>query len=355
MHGERRVDLVPDERLDLLDLLRGHRLGVREIESKFLVIHQRTFLVDGVPEDLAEGVVEHVGHGVVGHDVASAVVVHAGMHGVADGDDAVDGRADVKHETRRRLRVLDSHRRPGDALDDAHVAHLAAGLGVERGLIEDEADGTLHGLGGSNESVEGENRLDRGVGVRVAGGVLVGVVGERDVVVGEPRGSLRFEQQGTTAALLTGGAGLLLRLLESLLEAGVVALHRVFLAHDLHEVHGEPEGFPQEESLGAGDGVASLFLGLGGDLLELLHALEQRTAEGFLLLGDDLRHALLLLDNLGENLAEQFHHRLDERREETLLGAELLAAEPHRAPEHAAEHVVAPVAPRRGAVADGEG
>ena len=181
------------------------------------------------------------------------------------------------------------------------------------------------------------------------------VVGERNSVVREPRGGLRLEQQLAPAALLTGGAGFLLRLLEGLLEAGVVHLHAVLFAHNLDEVHGEPEGFPQEERLGAGHGVAPLLLSLGGDLLELLDSLEQRAAEGFLLLGDDLRHAFFLLDNLREYVSEELHDRLDERREEALLGAQLLAPEPHRAPEHAPEHVVPPVAPRRRAVGDGEG
>ena len=101
--------------------------------------------------------------------------------------------------------------------------------------------------------------------------------------------------------------------------------------------------------------VSEPLLRLGGDLLELLDALDERAAEGLLLVRDDLRHALLVLDNLGEHLAEVGHHRGDEFLEETLLGAQLLAAEANGAAENAAEHVVTTLGAGRGAVGDREG
>eukprot|EP00959_Pyramimonas_sp_CCMP1952_P036347 760869-Pyramimonas_sp.AAC.1 len=58
--------------------------------------------------------------------------------------------------------------------------------------------------------------------------------------------------------------------------------------------------------------------------------------------------------HLREGVPEVVRHHLDELVEEAVLRAELLLAVPHRAPQDAPQHVVAPVVAGPRAVCDGE-
>ena len=63
------------EALDLLDLLGGDRLVVREVEAQPVGRDQRAGLLDVVAEHLAQRVVQQVGGGVVAADGVAAVDV----------------------------------------------------------------------------------------------------------------------------------------------------------------------------------------------------------------------------------------------------------------------------------------
>ena len=109
-----------------------------EVEAGLVGIHLGTLLLDVIAQDFAQGLVQQVGGGVVAHGAAAGQHIHLGGDAVAyrEGaglDHAVvaeDGGLDL-------LRVLDGenavHRLQGTA-----VAHLAAGFGIERGVVEDD-------------------------------------------------------------------------------------------------------------------------------------------------------------------------------------------------------------------------
>ena len=122
----------------LRQLLGAQGLGMREVEAQPVRGHQRTLLADVVPEHRAQGAVEQVRPGVVpARGVAASDVDHRQC--VLEGEDLAlldDGPVDDE-PGEHALGVED----PGPARfggDDTGVAHLATGLGVERGLVQDD-------------------------------------------------------------------------------------------------------------------------------------------------------------------------------------------------------------------------
>ena len=125
--------------LDRRDLLGRHRLGVREVEAQPVGRDQRALLRDVRAQHLAQRLVQQVGGGVVGARGRAARVIDDQLDGVARLERALLDRADMHEQVAQLLlRVGDAEQRALRPLDDALVADLAAGLAVERRLVEHE-------------------------------------------------------------------------------------------------------------------------------------------------------------------------------------------------------------------------
>ena len=113
-----------------------HRLVVAEVEAQPVGVDERALLLDVLAEHLAQRPVEEVGGGVVAAD------------GVAPGDVDGGGRLLARRRSRprrsgpgggagrARRRRCRARRPAGVGRDGAGVAHLPAGLGVERRAVE---------------------------------------------------------------------------------------------------------------------------------------------------------------------------------------------------------------------------
>ena len=131
------ADVGVDLGLDAGELVRGHRLGVGEVEAQAVRRDEAAALGDVVAEGAAQGLVQQVGRGVVGADGAAAVVVDGKLGGGAAGEGALGDAALVDEEAGLLADVGDLDAGLVGA-QRAGVADLAAGFGVERRLVEDD-------------------------------------------------------------------------------------------------------------------------------------------------------------------------------------------------------------------------
>ncbi len=126
---------------DLFDLgqfLIGDRLGMGEIETQPVRRNERAFLRDMVAKHLAQSLVQQVGGRMIGANRGAAGVIHFKFerHPVPDfallDDDVMDEQvADLLGG------VFDANPRR-DSVQYAGIADLAAGFGIEGGLIENQ-------------------------------------------------------------------------------------------------------------------------------------------------------------------------------------------------------------------------
>ncbi len=206
-------------------------------------------------------------------------------------------------------------------LQVAAVTDLAAGLGVERGLVEDD-DALLAFV-----------QLLDGLAVLEQGDDLAGT---RNALVAEEAGvAVDFHQAVVVHAEGAGGAGTLALGLHLALEAFLVEGQAALAGDVVGQVHREAVGVVQLEHHIAGDDAA---LELGQVLLEDLQALLQGLGE-LLFLG--LQHALdvrLLLLELGEGFAHLADQRGHDLVEEGALGAQLVTVAAG-ATDDAAQHI----------------
>src|SRR5512133_385648 len=131
-------DLAIRERFDTIQLTGGHRLEVAEVEAKPVRRDQRARLLHMGPEYFAQRPVENVGRGVVAPDAVASLGVDRGGDAVAFGELAARDFGAVQDERARDavLRVEDAQLRAAvSGREDAGVAHLTAGLGVERRAV----------------------------------------------------------------------------------------------------------------------------------------------------------------------------------------------------------------------------
>jgi hypothetical protein len=118
------------------DLVVGHRRLVGEVEARAGGVHQRALLLHVAAEHFAQGLVHEVGGGVVAHRGGARGQVDLGLHGVADGQLAELQDALVAEDVGLDLlRVVDLEDAVG-GFEQAAVADLAAGFGVERRVVE---------------------------------------------------------------------------------------------------------------------------------------------------------------------------------------------------------------------------
>ena len=137
--GHRRIlqhEVVGDV-LDLLDLLRRHRLRMREVEAQPVGRDQRALLRDVIAEHLAQRLVQQMRRRMVAADGAAARVIDLERKRGAGLQRALLHRADVHEQVAGLLlRVGDAE---AHAVGGHHagVADLAAGLAIERRLVDD--------------------------------------------------------------------------------------------------------------------------------------------------------------------------------------------------------------------------
>ena len=114
------------------------------------------------------------------------------------------------------------------------------------------------------------------------------------------------------------------------------------LAGDLdRELDREPVGVVEPERVVGRDLVARP----GDDVVQQLAAGLERAREALLLGGEELGDARLLAAELGMGVAEKLDHPRMEADEERVLEPDP-AAEQHRPPDHAPQHVAAALVPR---------
>src|SRR5690242_1318340 len=87
----------------------------------------------------AQRLMDEMRHRVVAAEAVAPIVIDAQLDGVADLERAVGDGAEMDEELARLLhRVADRKLARSGREHDAAITHLAAGLGVERRLIDDD-------------------------------------------------------------------------------------------------------------------------------------------------------------------------------------------------------------------------
>ena len=228
--------------------------------------------------------------------------------------------------------------------EHAVVAHLAAHLGVEGGLVQ------------HHDALHAGHQL---LGLLVlhhqghhAGAVDGGVVVAHKLGLGHVLAELHAGP-AQVAQGLPGLAGPLLLLLHQLLEALLVHGHAL-LGHHLHgQVDGEAVGVVQLEGVGAGEDLLPLGLVLLQHVVEDLQAAVDGAGEVLLLGADDLGDIVLPLPQLGVVALVLVDDGVAHLIEEGVVDAQQLAVAGGPA-EEPAEHVAPALVGGEHAVADHE-
>ena len=118
------------------DLLRLHRLKMREVEAQRFVVDQGAFLRNVRTENLTQRRVHQVRRGVVQADTLAASLIHICLYGVADLQRTAIQFTNMTNCLTVFLCIADLEGETG-ALQLAFIPHLAAGFSVERRLVED--------------------------------------------------------------------------------------------------------------------------------------------------------------------------------------------------------------------------
>ena len=340
-------DGLVDEAADLSELVGGDGLKVGEVEAQAVGLHQRAGLVDMVAQDLLQGGIQQMGGAVGPHDGLAALHIHGGEDFLPHPEAAALHGAGV-HELAALvlLNVGDGELRAGGGADHAVVGHLAAHLGVEGALIQDDhalhpGDDLVPELALSGESHD-------------VGGVILQMVGIIAVELGG--GDLLAELDAGPAQVAQGLAGLsrpLLLLPHELLEALLVHAEALIPGHLDGEVDGEAEGIVELEGVGAGEGGLALGLVLGQHLGEDLHAAVDGLGEALLLGADDLGDIGGLLPHVLVLALVDLDHGLHDLIEEGTVHAQELAVTGGPA-QQAAQDVAPALVAGQDAVADEE-
>src|SRR5688572_6548936 len=323
--------------LDRLELLRGDRLRVREIEAQPVRRDQRPFLDYVRAEDLAQRRVQEVGGGMVEHRRLARRAVHGRGHRLALAKAAGFDLADVQVGIAELAGVADLESRRGPARERPDVADLPAGFGVERRAVEDD----LYLVARSGGIDLGAALQD---GEHLALALEVVVAAERALCVERLR-------RAQVDSELAGRPGTLALRRHFLLEPGLVD-RKPPLACDVGgEVDREAVGVIELEHGFAGDGLA---LHLADRTFEQRHAVFERLRKALLFLFQHARDVRFAFRQLRVSRAHLGRERRHQRVEERLFLAELVAVADCAA-DDAPEHVAAAVIAGSDAVDDEEG
>src|SRR4051812_5100243 len=308
LRARRRVrqDLGVDQRLDLDHLFLGHGLVVREVETRLVGIDQRAALLHVRPEHLAQRLVHEVRHRVVTHGARAQLDVDARLDAVAHLQRPGAHRPVVAgHFGLDLLRVVDRER-AARADDLAPVTHLAAGLGIERRLVEHHGAGVaaLQALHLCTFAIERHH---------------LGRMHQLVVAVEYGLAARVFERRRHRE--LRRGAGALALLLHRRLEARHVDHHAALAADVGGEVDREAEGVIEAKRRFA----VQQLLARRKRRLEHAHAVLQRLGEALFLLlqhiADALARAAQFRIRVAHDAVEVRHQAVEER----LLLAKLVA------------------------------
>ncbi len=307
-----------------------HGLEVREVEAQPLVGVERAGLADVGAEHLAKRPMKEVRRGMVALDGPAADEVDGELGRGARGREGRPRGDPVQVAARLVLdRVEDREGLPADQ-GVARVAHLAAHLGVEGGLVEDEE----HALSGGDDLEQFRGRA------------LVGV----DRVAGEEGGSVRRRAAALSRRdddlLLLGRAAPLPLLLHQGLEALRVDGDPPLGGDHLSQVQRKPVGVVELEHGLAWEGPGR------GRLVEALQAALERPAEALLLGSDHPAQGRLLAPELREDIPQGGDNRLDQFLEEARLEPQVPAVEGGAA-QDPADDVVATLVSGKDPVGDG--
>mmetsp|Transcript_6447 Transcript_6447/g.19110 ORF Transcript_6447/g.19110 Transcript_6447/m.19110 type:complete len:1096 (+) Transcript_6447:257-3544(+) len=358
--GPLRRHLRVHQLLDAAHLLVGERAAEGEVEARPVLGDEGAALVRALADHGAQGVVEDVRGRVVLGDGRAARVVHRRRHRVAHLDARGSHGANVQHEARVLLHVLNLEGRaaPAGRVEAARVVDLPALLRVEGRRVQHHAAARAR-----RHAVHEARLLPRVDGLDGGGdaralplgsvpGVLWLVVRGVHAHLAEAVNLVRLEHEFPAVAEVARGAALLLGLLQQRLEGRRVHLEALLLRHELCQVHGEAEGGEEQVHVLARHRVP---LGqLGGALGELLEAVGQGARELLLLLLDHRDDVLGLGAQLREGVAHEIHQRGHELVEEACGRLEDVRPVAHGAAEDAAEHVAAALVGGHGAVRHGE-
>ena len=295
-------------------------------------------LEGGGADELVERGVQKVGRRVVAGGEEPLTTIDLGDHAAGKrlgAERAVVDLGDVGEAGGGLLRVDNAEDELAvGALDEARVARLTAGFGVEGGLGEEDVEPVGAGVGAEAEHLCG--RLEAVVTDELVGGSF----SDDDPLAGHFVAGV-------------GGAAPVALALHGYLVAGAVDAEAALTGHDLGEVGREAEGVVELEDVVSRDRLAALCGGGLRDFVEEGDAPLQRAEEALLFgLDDGLRLALLAAE-LGVDMAEVFDDRGGHFEEEG-LGEAQVAPVSDRATEDAAEDVAAALVGEGGAVTDAE-
>ena len=321
------------EHLDLAQLLRGHLLEMREVETQDFGRHHRAFLLDMLSEDLAQRLV---------HEVRGRMVVGRGLtlRGVHDGREPGRGifgqlLDDMDNQS---VFLLGGHDRDAlvGVLDIADVADLTARIAVERRAVEDQL---VRGLAfGGHAAVAGDPDL---LGQRIVPREEALPDGEQlHPVVG-------IDGRSVARTLLLG--------LQFGFEGREVHADALLAGDQLRQVDREAERIVEFEGVLARNQLPALALGLFDHAVQQVDTRGQRTQERSLLLLDHLFDQRLLGLQFGELLPHLLHQSGNELADRRLRKAEVGIAVTHGAAQDAADDVTGLDVRRQLAVGDRKG
>ena len=336
-------DLLVDQVLDSLELLRGQSLEVREVKAQVLGRHQRAGLGDVLAQDLLKGGVEQVRGGVVAAQEATALGVERGGNSGTDSQRALGNVRDVGIQA---VVVLGVGNGQNNALGGklAGIALLATHLGIERSAVENDLDVLAGGSGLDGLAVahDGNNlgALDHIVviAVELSRGDLVGKL-DPNVVEAAPG----------VAFGIGAGAGLLV------LHAGSEAVHIDIVASGAGDLDGQVDGETKGVVQLKGN-IARKRSTLGKrcqGLIQVDATVVERRGEALLLGGDDTLDERDVLEQLRIGLAHLSVDLVDKLGQEGALDAQQATVE-HGAAEQAAKDVLATLVTGQDAVRDHE-
>ena len=347
VHGVK--DLVVDDLLHLGQLLGRDGAEVGEVEVGHMGVLVGACLVDMVAQHLPQGRLQQVGGGVVAGDGPAVFLVHLGGQGVAHADIAAFQHAGVDKVALGGLFHIQHAEGAVIAGQDAVVSHLAAHLGVEGGLVQDDKDAFLGLVVGGDAVGQGllvrQGHHHTGVGQGVVAGKDGGGGVQRAEQVGAPARDVLLQPLGARTLLLLGHLSV---------EAFLVHF-QALLGRDLAgQVQGEAEGVVQLKDIQAAQHVlVGLFHGVD-QVGQDVHAGVDGAGKVGLLGADHLLDVGGVLPQLGVSALAGLDHRLHQVHQEGALDAQQPAVA-GRAAQQAAQHIAAALVGGQDAVRHHEG
>ena len=280
---------------------------------------------------------------MVAHNAAAALGIDLRLYRIAHSDNAAGHFATVQKDL---VRILDRIRHDKGivrtVLDHAAVAYLAAGLGIERGLIQHQC-----------AAVPGAQHVYQ-LAVRIHNSQHLGITGKVCIahkVRGRCIDFYAIALPGVCTGVLTGGTGGCFLGSQQGVELIFIHGNALFLQNILGQVQGEAEGVIQLKGVLAGEHIA---IQLADIFVQHSQAGVNGLAKGLLLRQNDLFDQLCLIGQLRVRHMILMDHRVAHFIQERFVYAQqsAVAASPT---DQTAQHIAPAVVGRNYAVADHKG